>query len=209
MQALGSKTDRRRATPTNDASAPSHLLTRADKEHRSNRTLPAQQPSKSAKLARRTNCGVTGIWNPGSTAAKEFLADGADCVAAMVQRCSASMVGRGGNCSSITARYRHPMSQRFDFTSLELFVAVCEAKSIARAAEAAHIAPSAVSKRIAQMERLAGAALLVRSHAGVTPTRTGLMLLQHARHVLYNLDLIERDLRGDSRHRRRPSSRFG
>ena len=91
------------------------------------------------------------------------------------------------------------MSQRFDFTSLELFVAVCEAKSIARAAEAAHIAPSAVSKRIAQMERLAGAALLVRSHAGVTPTRTGLTLLQHARHVLYNLDLIERDLLGDSR----------
>ena len=41
---------------------------------------------------------------------------------------------------------------RFDLLSLKLFAAVCEQQSIARAAEREHIAPSAVSKRISDLE---------------------------------------------------------
>jgi DNA-binding transcriptional LysR family regulator len=86
------------------------------------------------------------------------------------------------------------MSSRLDLTSLRLFVAVCEAKSITRAAERENIAASAISKRIAQLEKFAGTPLLVRARSGATPTRTGSTLLEHARNVLYNLDLIERDV---------------
>ena len=41
---------------------------------------------------------------------------------------------------------------RFDLRDLELFVAVAEAGSIARAAERSHTVASAVSKRISDME---------------------------------------------------------
>ena len=91
------------------------------------------------------------------------------------------------------------MSQKFDLTSLRLFVAVCEAKSISRAAEIESIAASAISKRIAQLERAAGIPLLVRRRAGVTPTTAGVRLLEHARNVIYSVDLIERDLSASAR----------
>ncbi|RVB17859.1 LysR family transcriptional regulator, partial [Mesorhizobium sp. M7A.F.Ca.CA.004.05.1.1] len=41
---------------------------------------------------------------------------------------------------------------RFDLLSLQLFVAVCEEQSIAKAADREHIAASAVSKRISDLE---------------------------------------------------------
>ena len=43
---------------------------------------------------------------------------------------------------------------RLDLQSLKLFVAVCEHGSIARAAEAENIAPSALSKRMSHLEEL-------------------------------------------------------
>ena len=43
---------------------------------------------------------------------------------------------------------------RFDLLSLKLFVAVCEERSIAHAADREHIAASAVSKRISDLESL-------------------------------------------------------
>ena len=86
------------------------------------------------------------------------------------------------------------MDKSYDLTSLRLFVAVCEAKSITHAAEMEAIAASAVSKRISKLEQLAGTRLLVRGRSGVIPTKTGATLLEHARNLLYNLDLIDRDL---------------
>ena len=86
------------------------------------------------------------------------------------------------------------MEKSYDLTSLRLFVAVCEAKSITHAAEMEAIAASAVSKRIAKLELLAGTRLLIRGRSGVIPTKTGATLLEHARNLLYNLDLIDRDL---------------
>jgi DNA-binding transcriptional LysR family regulator len=91
------------------------------------------------------------------------------------------------------------MSSRLDLTSLRLFVAVCDAKSITRAAERENIAASAISKRIAQLEKFAGTPLLVRGRSGATPTNMGSTLLEHARNVLYNLDLINRDVSSSAR----------
>lgn len=90
------------------------------------------------------------------------------------------------------------MTRKFDFTSLELFVAVCECGSISQAAELQSITASAISKRISQLEQFAGTPLLVRTNSGVAPTTEGARLLPHARNILYNLELIERDVGMDA-----------
>lgn len=81
-----------------------------------------------------------------------------------------------------------------DMTTLRLFAAVCETRSIARAAEQANIVGSAISKRLAQLEDTVGAALLVRRQRGVEPTPAGESLLEHARAILASADRIERDM---------------
>ncbi|MCJ0763869.1 LysR family transcriptional regulator [Variovorax terrae] len=81
-----------------------------------------------------------------------------------------------------------------DLTTLRLFVAVCEARSIARAGEQQHIVGSAISKRLAQLEDTVGTPLLVRRRRGVEPTPAGETLLEHARSMLASADLVERDM---------------
>ena len=98
------------------------------------------------------------------------------------------------------------MPDKFDFTSLELFVAVCEQKSISQAAESKNITASAISKRISQLDQFADAPLLNRTSTGVAPTDTGVRLPEHARNVLYNRDILERDI-GKSAGRLRGSVR--
>ena len=56
-----------------------------------------------------------------------------------------------------------------DLTTLRLFVAVCDARNIAHAAEREHLVGSAVSKRMAQLELQMGTPLLVRKRHGVAP----------------------------------------
>ena len=81
-----------------------------------------------------------------------------------------------------------------DLKTLRLLVAVCEQQNIARAAELEHIEPSAISKRIAQLEATLGTTLLVRARRGVQPTPAGLALIEHARTVLFTMDRIESDI---------------
>jgi DNA-binding transcriptional LysR family regulator len=64
---------------------------------------------------------------------------------------------------------------------------------MARAAEQEHIEPSAISKRIAQLEDDLGVELLLRGRRGVQTTPAGLALLEHARTVLFTLDRIAAD----------------
>jgi DNA-binding transcriptional LysR family regulator len=81
-----------------------------------------------------------------------------------------------------------------DLTTLRLFVAVCETRSIARAGEQASIVGSAISKRLAQLEDTVGTPLLLRKRRGVVPTPAGETLLEHARAMLGSADRIERDM---------------
>ena len=91
----------------------------------------------------------------------------------------------------ITVRGR-PMHD-LDLKSLRLLVAVCEHQNMARAAKLAHIEPSAVSKRIAQLEVDLGTALLQRTPRGVQPTPAGQAVLEHARNVLFTVDRMASD----------------
>jgi DNA-binding transcriptional LysR family regulator len=81
-----------------------------------------------------------------------------------------------------------------DLTSLRLFAAVCDARSIARAGEQSNIVGSAVSKRIAALEEALGVDLLVRRRHGVEPTPAGETLLEHARSMLTSAERIRRDM---------------
>ena len=83
-----------------------------------------------------------------------------------------------------------------DLTTLRLFVAVCETRNIARAAEQANLVGSAVSKRIAQLENTVGVKLLQRRKHGVEPTNAGQTLLEHAREMLATSERIERAMSG-------------
>ena len=83
-----------------------------------------------------------------------------------------------------------------DLTSLRLFVAVCETRNIARAAEQQAIVGSAISKRLAALEDTVGTPLLVRRRHGVAPTPAGETLLEHARALLARAAQIERDMAG-------------
>lgn len=82
----------------------------------------------------------------------------------------------------------------YDPVSLRLFVSVCEARSIALAAQRECIVPSAISKRIAQMEAWSGTRLLERRRRGIAVTPAGDTLLQHARDVLARLDRMHAEL---------------
>jgi DNA-binding transcriptional LysR family regulator len=83
---------------------------------------------------------------------------------------------------------------RFDIADLSLFRHVLEAGSITGGAERAHLALAAASTRIRHMEEALGAALLVRSRQGVTPTQAGRTLLQHARVILRQAERLREDL---------------
>ncbi len=85
-------------------------------------------------------------------------------------------------------------ARRIDLTSLQLFAAVCETGSIGKAAQREFIAPSALSKRLSDLEATLGTALLHRHSRGVHLTPAGQNLLHHARAVLFSLERMQEEL---------------
>lgn len=79
---------------------------------------------------------------------------------------------------------------KLDPVSLRLFVAVMEEGTIAEAAAREHIAASAVSKRLSELEQTLATELFVRSNKGTEPTAAAFTLLNLARGVLNDLDGI-------------------
>jgi LysR family transcriptional activator of glutamate synthase operon len=71
-----------------------------------------------------------------------------------------------------------------EFRHLRYFVAVVEERQFVRAAAELHVAQSALSQQIRDLERELGAELLYRDRRGVTPTPAGEVLLDHARRLL-------------------------
>ncbi|WP_192183221.1 LysR family transcriptional regulator [Mesorhizobium amorphae] len=68
--------------------------------------------------------------------------------------------------------------------SLRCFTEVINAKSIRLAADRIHIAPSAISRRIALLEHTLGTPLIVRTTKGVSPTEQGRLLFEYATRAL-------------------------
>ena len=87
------------------------------------------------------------------------------------------------------------MTLRFDLRDLQLFVAVADAGSIARAAERSNTVASAVSKRISDLEEDFGSALIVRGAKGVELTAAGHALLVRARAMLHQAQQLDDEMR--------------
>jgi DNA-binding transcriptional LysR family regulator len=83
-----------------------------------------------------------------------------------------------------------------DPVSIRLFLATLEEGSIARAAAREKIVPSAVSKRIADMEAQLRVPLLDRGAKGAQPTPAGEALAHHARQLLQSMDRMQREMAG-------------
>ena len=86
------------------------------------------------------------------------------------------------------------MPRHLDPLTLRLFVAVCEERSIARAAARESLVASAVSKRIAATEQSIGTSLLVRNRRGIEPTAAGEALLRQARELLGAMERMQAEL---------------
>jgi DNA-binding transcriptional LysR family regulator len=121
---------------------------------------------------------------------------------------------QGRNASELPA-----IISRIDWTTLRLFIAAVEEASIGKAAEREHMAQSAVSKRLAELEQVLRVQLLERHRRGVVPTPAGAALIEHARKILNDLHQMERDIasystasntiRGHVRVRASESALFG
>jgi DNA-binding transcriptional LysR family regulator len=78
---------------------------------------------------------------------------------------------------------------------LRYFLAVVRAGSIRAAAEALHVAASAVSRQIAELELDCGAALFERQARGVVPTEAGRIVAEHAQRQADAATLLDDRLR--------------
>ncbi|WP_150698588.1 LysR family transcriptional regulator [Pandoraea terrae] len=84
--------------------------------------------------------------------------------------------------------------RKLDLTSLRLFVAVCQEKSMARAAEREFIAPSAISRRIADVEATIGLPLIQRHQRGITVTPVGETVRRYAQTILGTIESLGAEL---------------
>jgi len=89
---------------------------------------------------------------------------------------------------------RSNLARRIDLTTLQLFLAVCEEGNLTRASQREAIAPSAVSKRLHDLEEVLQVVLFDRQPNGMQLTLAGESLLHHARVTLLNIDKIAVDM---------------
>lgn len=88
----------------------------------------------------------------------------------------------------------HSLVRKVDLFTLKLFLTAIEEGQIGRAAVREHIAPSAATKRIQDLEDLAGLKLLDRNPKGVVPSAAGEVFARHIRMMLGNLDDMRREI---------------
>ncbi|MDK3024119.1 LysR family transcriptional regulator [Cupriavidus taiwanensis] len=83
---------------------------------------------------------------------------------------------------------------RIDPVNIQLFLAAAREGSIKRAAQTEHIAQSALSRRIAELERSLGVVLFVRSPAGVVLTDAGARALELGRKLNQDIASFAREV---------------
>ena len=85
-----------------------------------------------------------------------------------------------------------------DVSALLVFARVIQRRSFTQAARELDTSTSAVSKRIANLERRVGAQLLTRTTRAVTPTEAGLAVYQHCLRILREVEDAELAVAGFS-----------
>lgn len=85
---------------------------------------------------------------------------------------------------------------RYDLTSLDLFITVAQERNLTRASRIKHVAVSAISKRITELEAQIGSRLLVRNARGVELTPAGQSMLFYARQMQQTMTQLDTELSG-------------
>lgn len=83
---------------------------------------------------------------------------------------------------------------RYDLYSMQLLASIAATKSFAKTAALVHLTPSAVSKRIAELETRASARLLVRTPQGVEITDAGQAVVRAVHDILDRIGIMSRDV---------------
>lgn len=78
-----------------------------------------------------------------------------------------------------------------DIQTLRLFLSIFDLKNLTRAAQRHNIAPSAVTKRIRDLERHYAVKLFERQSRGVSPTYAGEELARHVGDLFSRLDRLK------------------
>jgi len=86
------------------------------------------------------------------------------------------------------------MTRRIDSYNVRLFVSAARAGSIVRAAEIENIAPSALSRRLADLEHAFETPLLVRSPRGIALTDAGRLVLARGERIDEELQALRREV---------------
>lgn len=83
---------------------------------------------------------------------------------------------------------------RYDLLSLEIFMAVADQRNLTKAAQRCHLATSAVSKRISELEDKVGSPLFVRYPRGMELTPAGQSLRHYAVQLTDTIQKMDREL---------------
>ncbi|MDF2620183.1 MAG: Transcriptional regulator, LysR family [Xanthobacteraceae bacterium] len=82
-----------------------------------------------------------------------------------------------------------------NFNTYRYFNEVAETRSIRRAADRLHVAPSAISRQLALLEHQLGTLLLERSNTGIQLTPAGLLLERYTRTMFRDLERVQDSIR--------------
>jgi DNA-binding transcriptional LysR family regulator len=107
------------------------------------------------------------------------------------------MAGRRGGQFGALERGK-ALALRVDPYSLRLFLSAAREGSLARAAEKEHIATSALSRRIADLEQVLGAPLFVRSPRGIALTEAGRIALDRGTQIEADLQSLAREIQAQT-----------
>lgn len=88
----------------------------------------------------------------------------------------------------------HMLVRKMDLLTMKIFLSTIEEKQISKAALRENIAISAVTRRIQELEGLAGTQLLHRSPKGVVPSKAGRALAKHLQAVFGILDDMRQEM---------------
>lgn len=83
---------------------------------------------------------------------------------------------------------------RYDLLSLEIFMVVAELGSVTNAAKRCHLATSAVSKRISELEERVGSPLFIRNARGMELTPAGQSLRHYGHQLADTLKRMDEEL---------------
>jgi LysR family transcriptional regulator, nitrogen assimilation regulatory protein len=83
---------------------------------------------------------------------------------------------------------------------LKYFIRIVDLGSLSRAAEALHIAQSALSHQMSQLEASLEAELLTRTSKGVAPTEAGKRIYKHAQTILKQIEDAKLSVKADDDH---------